>query len=379
MPLTKKLSIDHSKPVLVTGATGYVAGELIRQLLHEDGVTVHATVRDPSQKQRLQYLYDLPGASERLKLFAANLLQPGSFEKAIQGCAVVFHTASPFFFSNSMKDPYAALVEPAVRGTENVLRQAAQTPTVTRVVVTSSIAAIATDACDTLNAPHQVLTEEVWNRTASLTHNPYALSKTLAEQKAWEIAGGQTQFTLVTINPSMVLGPGLQYSSTSESYQTLQKLGAGGMELWLGTPEVPIPCVDIRTVAEAHRAAAFLPHAKGRYIVSASHHETSLSLARILAQRQYSETVDYPIAQGSTYVPKFLMWLLVPLVPSTGINRQFVANNFHYQFDFDTSKSQEELGLEYVPIAPGIQDMFQQIVDAGVVGPKPWYFRLVHG
>jgi dihydroflavonol-4-reductase len=151
------------------------------------------------------------------------------------------------------------------------------------------------------------------------------------------------------------------------------------MELWLGTPEVPIPCVDVRSVAEAHRAAAFLPHAMGRYIVSASHQETSLSLARILAQRQYSKTVEYPIAQGQTWVPKFLLWLLVPLVPSTGINRQFVANNFHYQFDFDTSKSQEELGLEYLPIAPGVQDMFQQIVDAGVVGPKRWYFRLVHG
>jgi hypothetical protein len=105
------------------------------------------------------------------------------------------------------------------------------------------------------------------------------------------------------------------------------------MELWLGTPEVPIPCVDVRSVAEAHRAAAFLPHAMGRYIVSASHQETSLSLARILAQRQYSKTVEYPI----------------------------------------------ELGLEYLPIAPDVQDMFQQIVDAGVVGPKRWYFRLVHG
>ena len=37
--------IDKSKPVLVTGATGYVAGWLVKQLL-EAGITVHAAVRN---------------------------------------------------------------------------------------------------------------------------------------------------------------------------------------------------------------------------------------------------------------------------------------------------------------------------------------------
>jgi uncharacterized protein YbjT (DUF2867 family) len=37
-------------PVLVTGASGYIAGWIIKYLL-EEGYTVHATVRDPSNKQ----------------------------------------------------------------------------------------------------------------------------------------------------------------------------------------------------------------------------------------------------------------------------------------------------------------------------------------
>ena len=40
------MQIDTTKPVLVTGATGYVAGWLVKELL-EAGVTVHAAVRDP--------------------------------------------------------------------------------------------------------------------------------------------------------------------------------------------------------------------------------------------------------------------------------------------------------------------------------------------
>ncbi|NNL42482.1 MAG: NAD-dependent epimerase/dehydratase family protein, partial [Desulfobacterales bacterium] len=39
--------IDKTKPVLVTGGSGYVASWIIKMLL-EEGIDVHATVRDPS-------------------------------------------------------------------------------------------------------------------------------------------------------------------------------------------------------------------------------------------------------------------------------------------------------------------------------------------
>lgn len=39
-------SYDTSAPVLVTGATGFVVGWLVKRLL-EEGFTVHAAVRDP--------------------------------------------------------------------------------------------------------------------------------------------------------------------------------------------------------------------------------------------------------------------------------------------------------------------------------------------
>ena len=48
-------TIDKTKPVMVTGATGYVAGRLIEKLLN-DGLTVHAAVRNPDKKEKLKYL-----------------------------------------------------------------------------------------------------------------------------------------------------------------------------------------------------------------------------------------------------------------------------------------------------------------------------------
>jgi len=56
----------------------------------------------------------------------------------------VLHTASPFQFAVS--DPQKDLVDPALKGTLNVLHAAAKSGTVKRVVVTSSCAAVAWQA-----------------------------------------------------------------------------------------------------------------------------------------------------------------------------------------------------------------------------------------
>lgn len=113
------LVIDTDSPVLVTGATGYVAGWIVRDLL-EAGVTVHAAVRDPHNAAKLAHLTGMaekaPGS---LKVFAADLLDEGSYEAAMAGCGIVLHTASPF--TSAIKDPQKELVDPALEGTRNVL------------------------------------------------------------------------------------------------------------------------------------------------------------------------------------------------------------------------------------------------------------------
>jgi nucleoside-diphosphate-sugar epimerase len=182
-------SVNKSNPVLVTGATGYVAGVLIKELLDE-GLTVHATVRDASKKDRFQYLQDVADKSPgTIKFFSADLLKQGSFKEAMQGCSVVFHTASPFILSGKDIDPQKDIVEPAVMGTENVLNEATNTTTVKRIVVTSSTTAVNANASDTQKTDNGALTEENWNTGSSLDDRPYQYSKTLAEQKAWVIAG----------------------------------------------------------------------------------------------------------------------------------------------------------------------------------------------
>ena len=78
---------------LVTGGTGYLGSELVKQLLQK-GFDVHATVRTPDNEKAVQHLMKLAGALPgNLNLFKADLLQPDAFDEAIQGCQYIFHTA----------------------------------------------------------------------------------------------------------------------------------------------------------------------------------------------------------------------------------------------------------------------------------------------
>jgi nucleoside-diphosphate-sugar epimerase len=354
---TKTYTIDKSKPVLVTGATGYVAGVVIKELLDE-GVTVHATVRDASKKDSFQYLQDVADQSPgTIKFFSADLLLKGSFAEAMKGCAVVFHMASPFNMGGKGIDPQTALVDPAVKGTENVLFEVNNTPSVKRVVVTSSAASIYHSASETYTTVNGELTEEHWNRGSSLTDGPYSLSKTLAEQRAWSIAGSQTQWDLSTLNPSLVLGPGLKYHQSSESYKTLITITGG--ELAYGCPNFGFGVVDVREVAHAHLAAGFNEKATGRHILSG----TNTSMFSI-AQAMLPKYEEYPLPTGK--VPFFLLYLIAPYL-GVGLTRSNIWNNVNVEIKFNTSKSKKELGVAYRPLEETLGDMMEQVIAAGAV------------
>ncbi|MEM5582782.1 NAD-dependent epimerase/dehydratase family protein [Roseibium sp. AS2] len=350
------MDVSTDGPVLVTGATGYVAGWLVKDLL-EAGVTVHAAVRDPGAAAKLEHLVRIADkAPGSIRFFETDLLQPGSYTEAMAGCSVVFHTASPFAIS--VRDPRRELIDPAVTGTRNVLESAAATASVTRVVVTSSCAAIYTDAIDCARAPGGVLTEDIWNTTASLSYQPYSYSKTLAEKAAWKIADAQDRFRLVTINPSLVIGPALSDAPTSESFRIVRQMGDGTLRQ--GAPKLGLGVVDVRDVASAHLAAGFREDAEGRHIVS-GHNTNLLELGKVLIEKYGSR---YPVPRKS--LPKWVVWLAGPVM--SGISRKFVTNNVDVTWRADNSRSKSALGMTYRPMKASMEDMFQQMIDAGAFG-----------
>ncbi|TCD15863.1 NAD-dependent epimerase/dehydratase family protein [Oricola cellulosilytica] len=345
---------DTSAPVLVTGATGYVAGWLVKRLL-EEGFTVHGAVRDPSATAKVAHLEKMAAENPgTLKLFRADLLEDGSYETAMAGCAVVFHTASPFTLH--FTDPQRDLVDPAVKGTRNVLNTANRVESVKRVVVTSSCAAIFGDNADVARAPGGILTEDVWNTSSTLHHQAYSYSKVEAEKAAWDIAKGQDRWKLVTVNPALVIGPGTADTQTSESFSLIRQFGDGTMKA--GVPPYEIGMVDVRDVAEAHMRAGFIDSAEGRHIVFAET-RSFLDLAGMLREK-FGDS--WPLPKRT--LPKWLVWLVGPLADKS-FTRKSIAENMGHAWRADNTKSVRKLGLTYGPVEKAITDMFQQMIDTG--------------
>lgn len=342
-------------PILVTGASGYIASWLIRYLL-EAGHTVHATVRNPNKEESVRHLkQSAENQSGVLRLFAADLLKQGSFDEAMQGCGIVIHTASPFLL-DGFDDANEALVRPAVEGTRNVLEAVNRKETVQKVILTSSVVAVYGDNIDAKDLPEYRLNETHWNESSSVNHNPYNYSKVAAEREAWRMQKEQHRWELVTINPGLVFGPSLTTLSHSASIDTLISMGDGRLKT--GVPDLISGVVDVRDVAHAHMLAAFDPQAQGRYLVVAD----SLSLLDISKILSTSFGKKYPFPRMT--VPKFVVWAIGPLMGP--ITRDFVRRNVGHPMQFDHQRSLA-LGVKYHPVEQTFTEHFQQLIDDGLV------------
>ena len=348
------IDVDTSSPVMVTGATGYVAGWVVKELL-DAGVTVHAAVRDPAKTEKTKHLSGMAEKSPgEIKFFKADLLTERSYADAMQGCSVVFHTASPF--TSDISDPQKELVDPALLGTRNVLESVNETQSVQRVVLTSSCAAIYGDNADVQKAPGGVLTEDIWNTSSSVQHQAYSYSKMVAEKEAWKIADAQDRWKLVVVNPSLVIGPATNVKPTSESFDLIKQFGDGTMR-W-GAPKWGMGVVDVRDLATAHLAAAFTPDAEGRHIIS-GHNTDFLEMGKTLGE-EYGDQFPLP----SRAMPKWMLWLLGPMV-NKNMTRNAVNLNVNIPWKADNHKSKEKLGVTYRPMKESLNDMFQQMIDSG--------------
>lgn len=245
--------------VCVTGAGGYLASWVVKLLLSKD-YFVRGTVREPSDEKNT-HLYKLEKASENLKLFKADLLDYDSVKSAIVGCNGVFHVASPVP-SSSVPNPEVELIEPAVKGTLNVLKACLEAK-VKRVIVVSSGAAVG------LNPrwpKGQIMDETCWSdkEYCRTTNNWYCLSKTEAESEALEFAK-RTGLDVVTVCPNLILGPLLQSNVNSSSLVLIKRLKEGYESLENRLRMI----VDVRDVAEALLLAYEKAEAEGRYICTA--------------------------------------------------------------------------------------------------------------
>ncbi|CAL5338774.1 unnamed protein product [Camellia sinensis] len=246
----------------ITGGTGFIAAYLVKSLL-EKGHFVRATVRDPENVEKVGFLWELSGAKERLKIFKADLMVEGSFDKAIEGVDGVFHTASPVFATDD-HNVQETLIDPTIKGTLNVLSSCTKASSVKRVVLTSSCSAVRYRDDVQQVSP---LDESHWSDLEYCKRYNlwYAYAKTTAEKEAWRVAE-ESGIDLVVVNPSFVVGPLLAPKPTS----TLQFILDTVKGLKGEYSNLTIGFVHVDDVIAAHILAMEESKASGRLICSSS-------------------------------------------------------------------------------------------------------------
>src|SRR5437899_10567085 len=170
---------------LVTGGTGFVGANVVRELLRE-GAAVRVLARPRGDRRAL--------AGLAVELCDADLEDPASLRRAVQGTRTVFHVAADYrLWARRPEELYRANVE----GTRAVL-QAAADAGVRRVVYTSSVGALGIPKDGTPGT-------ETTPVTLADMVGPYKASKFLAEQVA--IGFALKGLPVVIVNPSTPVGP----------------------------------------------------------------------------------------------------------------------------------------------------------------------------
>lgn len=244
-------------------------------------------------------------------------------------------------------------MRPAVDGTLRVLRAAAASPGVKRVVITSSIAAIAYGHD---KPPGRPFTEEDWSVAESC--QAYPKSKTLAEKAAWDFVRAlpaDRGLEVATVNPGFIAGPlmGPEIGTSGEVVGRLMR-----REL-PACPELGWACVDVRDVAIAHRLASEKAGAAGQRFIAAGDHLWMQDISRILAAEFGPKGYRPPTGK----LPYPLLWLasrfdqsLRLVLPSIG-KKETITN----------AKAASLLGWKPRPARDTFVDMARSMIEKGLI------------
>ena len=345
--------------VLVTGASGYIASHIVKQLLARGDVRVRGTVRSLKDEKKAQLLRDLvPDARYPLELVEAELLNEESWKEAVKGCSHVYHVASPFPAAQPRDEN--DLIRPAVEGTLNVLKACSEDGNVKRVVLTSSIAAVSNG----LNGENgKEYTETDWSNEANC--GAYEKSKLKAERAAWDYVEKLEEgkkFELAVINPAVVIGP-FAYPANSTSVGIIDRLIGNKIP---AIPRVSTPLVDVRDVAAAHITAMEKPEAAGSRYVLYAKNMWMKDIADVIAAE--FKPMGYRIPSWS--LPKLGVWLAKWFDPGA----KLIYPNLDKEFTYNTEKMRGELGIEPHDPNTTILDTCYDLIELGYI-PKARGYR----
>ena len=237
--------------VAVTGAAGFIGGWVVEGLLGR-GYRVRACVRDVADDSRVGFLKAMPAhVSGRLTLHAADLDQPGCFDDIFRGGDGVAHVSHV----STYDDP-----DYVQRTCDHITASVERSDSVRRVVVTSSVAAIISEADINELVRRPVLDEDRSPDESNPKRTPergqgYSMGKVIAQRAFSDAAAASGRWDAITVCPADNVGPiqSAHQQSGGPWQHLIGRMLEGRCEIFQGTgPYRPWMTVDVRDDAACH-------------------------------------------------------------------------------------------------------------------------------
>lgn len=324
----------------VTGATGFIGGNLVRTLL-ADGHQVRVLVRPNSDQRNLS---GLP-----LELVSGDLANQTILTEHLMGCDVVFHVAA--LYSLWARD--AQMIYRAnVTGTENILA-AAQEAGVKRFIHTSSVAAVGVPAPGKLG-------NETTQTTLTELVSDYKKSKYLAEQAA--LSAVHNGLDVVVVNPSTPIGAhDVKPTPTGE---IILRFLQNRMPAYVHTG---LNLIDVEDVARGHVLAWQKGRTGERYILGNRNltlKELLEMLSAITGKPSPRFAVPHAIPLAAAFVDEMILARFFGKTPHVSLYSVQMSRKAMY---YDTAKAVQELGLPQSPIERALEKAVQWFETNGYV------------
>jgi dihydroflavonol-4-reductase len=331
---------------LVTGATGFLGSHLVDHLLAA-GHQLVALCR--AEEPELE--------AAGIAIAHGDVLDRASLDRAVQGCDGVFHCAGKV-----SRDPEDAeeLYHLHVDGTRNAAA-ASKAARVPRFVVASTSGTVAVGS-----DPHHIAREDDEADVVLISRWPYYRSKLYAERAALAANDTANGFSVMSVNPTLLLGPrDLRDSSTEDVRlfleQRIPAIPGGGLSF-----------VDARDAAVALALAMEKGEGGRRYLVGAC----NLTIRDFFARLEHLSGVRgplLPVPRVPSLARATAPWVnkalrLVGGFPDLDPVSLEMAQYFWY---LDSSRAEKELGWQHRDATTTLADTIADLYQRGVVIGTP--------
>jgi len=318
--------------ILVTGGTGFLGSELIKQLT-DKGLAVRALRREKSKIPEL--IKDNP----LIEWFEADINEPSALEEAFIGVAQVYHCAA--FVSFNPKDK-KQLFHVNIEGTSNIINLCAENNC--RLLHVSSVAALGN-----AKKGHKITEKDFWEYDAKA--HAYGLSKYEGEMEVWR--GITEGLDAVIVNPSVIIGKNAGFEGSGAIF----KLVKGGFPFYTDGAS---GFVDVEDVAKAMILLMDTKVSGERYIISADdYHYKELfgEIAKGFAVKAPTKEAK-PWMLGAAWRALKFVSMFTGKQPS--ITKDAAKSSLTLSY-YNNTKIKTETGITFKPVAESIIEITQHL------------------